>query len=262
VGLFDGVSDWFSGFGGGESQDLGTRGSTSLAPDVLSGGGSGAYGSAGGGIPFTYGGMSPTPDTGGGSWFQNLFGGGGGAGGGGSSTSLNDILGIAGKAAGLGSSILGGVGSIQAMSRGAQNQRVATGSERQLQQLGQRTSEAALPLMTMGSAGLQGQASSPYVEAQVDQWKRESLAKFRDQAVRMGLNESTALSQWESWVAENEAIMRGQLYQQMYGAGLQGVGAAYQPTYAAGAVATQAMGSAANQTNNVYRNIAQIMGSQ
>ena len=238
MGLFDSIGDFFGGSTPSVSYPSDPGGLSEMTANPLSDAPAFAASSA------------PS----GGNWFSNLFGSSG------TGMNLNDVLGLTSKAAGLGSTILGGVGAIQNMNRGAEQNKMALGSERNLNRMGRDVSAASLPLVGAGSSALMGGALPPALEAQAKQLEEQMRARFRDYAVRNGIQDSTQMAQWESYVDQQIQIMRGQLAQNLYSSGLQGVQGAYAPTVATGQIATAAMGGAANQTSNVYSNLFKILG--
>jgi hypothetical protein len=250
-GLFgDGQVQYGPAFSGSLGADVAQAGGTLSQAGIPQGGGNWWTQFTGSNV-----GGAPMPGGGGGNWWNSLFGGGSGGGG------LNDILGLVGKGAGIGSSILGGVAGIQNMNRGAQQQKIATGAERQLGQMGQQVSASALPLVSAGSSGLLTGQLNPELEAIVQKKKQEELARYRDYFARSGIADSTMMQSYEAQAEQNAQILRSQLASQLYSSGLQGVQGAYAPTAVSGEIAAMAMGGSAQQASQLQNSIYKILNS-
>jgi hypothetical protein len=263
-----GIGNRFSGLFGGESStpssfDFGTRGSSSLAPGVLSAGagaGSGAYGAAaeGGNIPFNVNAPSAAPDVsgGGGDWWSALKGGVGDLFG--SPNAALGTLGSLGKIGLTGMGIAGGIaGQKQAAEQVAMQKRAQQGLER-----------AAAPAVatggtrtTAGGQALMGGALPPELEAQVQQWKQRAIAEMNDRLAKMGITDSTMQQQYLTWINEQEQIQRGQLAGQLYQGVLQGIQTGTKPE---SDVLASATGQAARDNNalaNASANIFKLLGA-
>jgi hypothetical protein len=262
--FFSGVGDWFSSFGGGGgSTDLGTRGTSSLgeasAPGGLWGAGySSTPGFSGLADPSasigSVGGLNAGYGGGGGDWFSNLFGSGG--------SNLNSILGGVNNLAKLGVTGLGAASAIQGMGQGATQNKMALQSERGLRGIGTEFQQSALPLMTAGSSAMLGGSLPPGLQQQVEDYKRTAKGQLRDYYARNGIADSDTLARAEAEVDNRALMLQEQLAAQLYQSGTAGMTGAVAPTAAYGQVAAASAGGAAQQTSNVYKNIAQIMGAQ
>jgi hypothetical protein len=253
-GLFgDGAVQFGPAFTGSVNQDVLQAGGTLNQAGVPQGGGSWwdkITGSNLGGAPM------PKGSAGADSWWNSLFGGGSGGG-----SSLNDILGLVGKGAGIGSSILGGVAGIQNMNRGAQQQRIANRAEGQLSQLGSQTAASALPLVSAGSSAMLGGALPPELESAVQDWKRKAIADMNSRLASMGITNSTAQQEQLSAIEAQEQALRAQYASGLYSSGLQGVQGAYAPTAMTGEIAAQAMSGSAQQSSALQNSIYKILNS-
>jgi hypothetical protein len=129
---------------------------------------------------------------------------------------------------GLGASGLGIANSVNAMKQAGQNQQMqkqAMGTERDI-------SRAALPaatnLVNAGSTAMLGGPLPSGIQAQVDDFKRKSMAEINQYLSHAGIADSTMMEQWKMYVDQQATLYGQQLSQGLYGQGLQGLGVAGQ----------------------------------
>jgi len=193
-------------------------------------------------------GGAPMPGGSGGNWYSDLLNG-------------SDLGSLLSTGLGLGVKGMQLATGIQSQKQGADQARVARGAERGLQGAANTEVGLATPLAQFGQQGMLGGPLAPGQEAQIKAWRERTLAQIRDQAARSGISESTMMQQMQSWVDEQEQIMRGQMAAQTYQAGTAGLQIGSGDLARLGLISSGAAGTAQQQEQQLYQNIFNVLGA-
>lgn len=245
-----GFGDWLSELGGGISDFFGGGGGGGVtAPEVPT---TSAQALSGVGV-----GATPTPDVGagsGGGGFWSSLGSG-----------LSDLGGIAKSAlpiAQLGATGMGIYGGIQNMRQGSEQMDILKRQQRQQEALAAPASAAGAALTGAGSQALLGGALPPAQEKMVEQYAEQIRQQYQQYLANIGMQDSSAAAQMESFVQQQVAAYRTQLANSLYGAGLQGIGTALGPSSAVSQTAAGIAGGSQQQVAGANSALAKLLGSQ
>ena len=242
-GLGSGISNLFGGGGGGGGVDI-------ASPEATQ---TGFQGFAPGG---QFGNVPTAAEA----------GGGGGGGGFWSSlgSGLSDLGGIAKSAlpiAQLGSTGLGIFGGIQNMRQGAEQMDILKREQKRQEQLAAPASAAGAALTGAGSQALLGGALPPQQEKMVEQYADQLRSQYQQYLANIGMTDSSAAAQMESFVQQQVAAYRQQIAESLYGSGLQGIGTAMGPSGSVSQTAAGIAGGTQQQVQGANSALSKLLGS-
>lgn len=240
------IGNLFGGGGGGSNLDW-------LSPGNL-------FGS---GVPTAPMEGIPTGSLGAGSLAAPDFSAATGAGGGGGflDTAAGFAKGIA-PWAGLGLTGMGIASGIKGQQQGADQYKLLQKAQQFQQQTAAPAAAAGSALTSAGQQAMLGGPLPPQMEAQVQAWGEQARAQLRQYFAHAGISDSTMMQQMESWIVEQEQLMRNNLASSELSAGLAGISAAGGPATQMANTAQQQMGGQNNALAAANAAIAQITGSQ
>ncbi len=192
----------------------------------------------------------------GGNWWDRMTSGLGGILGdvAGGAKAIGPLAGLAGTGAGIANSIMG----MRQAGQSQAAQRQAMGTQRDI-------SKAVLPSATalteQGASAMLGGPLPSGIQAQVDDYKRRSMAQINAYLSHAGIADSTMMKEWEMYIDQEATLFGQQLAAGLYGQGLQGLGVAGSGASALSSTASQMSAgvpsSIAAANNSLSRLLAQ-----
>ena len=164
--------------------------------------------------------------------------------------------------AGLGLTGMGIASGIKGQQQAADQYKLLQKAQNYQQQTAAPAAAAGAALTSAGSQAVLGGALPPQLEAQVTAWGEQARAQLRQYFAQAGISDSTMMQQMESWIVEQQNLMRNQLAQGELQSGLAATQTALGPS---SALANTAAGEQqALQTNMAAANaaIAALTGQQ
>jgi hypothetical protein len=199
-------------------------------PEQLAGPGAGAVGS-------------------GGSWWSDALAG------------IGKVAQAAAPVASIGANALGAYSGMKAAEQGAKAQKLQERSWEAQQQAMAPMLRAGAGLTEAGFQGVMGGALPDGLEAQVEDWKRRSMAQLEQHMASSGQGDSSTRAQWQAYIDQQAGLYRQQLAQGLLGQGYQGLGGASTTASNAGAQAGAATQGAASAMSAAQQSLAQMLAS-
>jgi hypothetical protein len=175
-------------------------------------------------------------------------------------TTLPGILKGAAPLAQLGMTGVGLARMGQAAAQQGQQQKILDTAQKTEQAIARPAAHYAETILPAAESAMLGGPLPPGLQAQVDQWKQQQTAKFRDYFARAGIDDSTMMKEVDGWVEQQSLILAQQLAQNLATSGMEAVGTALGPADAAGKSAVQQMGTTGKAISDASAAIARLLG--